>query len=671
LRRLTVLLFLLAVVPAEASPFRERPFEPRPARGTATCLRSTGTPGGLARFGTLGRTTSTTDLLVAGPNGTTRTAQVGLGRLAGCAAVATAPTGAAIAAGSVVSDVEDFNTEVRAAVRDPGGAFGPPLTLGASDFSDASVVAAVSPAGHAIVAWEQRRGGGDSDSAPFRIVAARRAPGGGFGPVQALTPYRRGDQLGGVQIAAAIDAAGVATVAWVRPNVAGGRPTGDEFAVDTATAAPGAAFARQRIAARALDASAIGLAVAPDGWALLAHGGALRAYERRPGAARFTRALGPFQTSAAAPAVAIRDGGGAVVAWRTGFDAQSGGAAVTTRPGAGPFAAVQDLAPPPTGASGPFGEAILVTVGGYPPDEGNASLRAALGADGRALLAWGARRSSGGGPLIPRVAAGSLAAGFGGPVRLGGPIRDVNGIAPVFLTDGRAAVAWTDNSGASQFEDLIRPGNGRVHLAVEGLPAPPEPTVPRLRVTADRRQRLFETQPVRFDVSCDAACDLRAVMHEGPGFAGAAGRTLLRAGTARIGLGRSSERRRRMRIVVHASAPGGHRTATRTVRVIVIRRPSLPVPRALGVHAVRRGGAIVVRWHTARPARRAFFVVEGRRRRHAGRSPDAVDFTTGRGRTRFALRLRPRHPARVHWVAVIAASIDNGRARRPVLASVP
>jgi hypothetical protein len=182
-------------------------------------------------------------------------------------------------------------------------------------------------------------------------------------------------------------------------------------------------------------------------------------------------------------------------------------------------------------------------------------------------------------------------------------------------------------------------------------------------------QRLFATQPVRVQVSCGAACDVRTVMHHPDGFVTAAGRTLLRAGTTRIGLSREIEARR-VRIVVHAGAPGGHRTAAATVRVRVMPRRSLPVPRPLGVHALRRGREIVVRWHTARPARRAFFLVEGRPRRRE-RSAEVVDFTRGGGRRRFSLRLEPRHPGRVRWVAVVAGSIDSGRALRPVLASVP
>src|SRR5687768_17744784 len=177
--RLTGLAVALAVLaapaPAAAAPLNELPFEQRP--GIATCLRAPGA-GDLALYGRGG-----VDLRAAGDAGAAPVPAVRIRRLTECAAVATAPGGAGVVAGAVRGDPP----EIRAAVRDPGGAFGAPARLGTGAVFGSSVSAAVSPAGHAVVAWAQVRGEPHPRRpARFRIVAARRAPGGAFGPVEPL-----------------------------------------------------------------------------------------------------------------------------------------------------------------------------------------------------------------------------------------------------------------------------------------------------------------------------------------------------------------------------------------------------------------------------------------------------------------------------------------------------
>jgi hypothetical protein len=109
--------------------------------------------------------------------------------------------------------------------------------------------------------------------------------------------------------------------------------------------------------------------------------------------------------------------------------------------------------------------------------------------------------------------------------------------------------------------------------------------------------------------------------------------------------------------------------------VLVIRRPPFPVPAPLDVRVVRRGRSIVVSWRTASPARRAYYGVIGLRLRRLTvaslSDPGAFGSVQGRGRTRFTVRLRPRHPAKVHWVAVYSVSRDRGHAPRRVLVRVP
>jgi hypothetical protein len=196
------------------------------------------------------------------------------------------------------------------------------------------------------------------------------------------------------------------------------------------------------------------LAVAPDGRAVAAYEGvdSVRAYERAPGAARFTTALPPQQGGA--PVVAVRDGGGALIAWRSDGRDPTAGFVATVRTAAGPFGQPQEIAPDVSTFSAFDGLFYAFSGSGPfpPPDDGNAALKVALAPDGRALLAWGGGEQSRA-AVTPRIAAGTLDAGFGTPQRLGGPVRDANGVAPLFLADGRAALAWTDNSGGMSSGD--------------------------------------------------------------------------------------------------------------------------------------------------------------------------------------------------------------------------
>jgi hypothetical protein len=108
--------------------------------------------------------------------------------------------------------------------------------------------------------------------------------------------------------------------------------------------------------------------------------------------------------------------------------------------------------------------------------------------------------------------------------------------------------------------------------------------------------------------------------------------------------------------VVHATAPGDDRTTVRSVRIRVTRRPALPVERPVRVTARRRGDAIVVRWRTAAPARRQYFIV-------ASGDSRTIAAVLGRGRTRFTASLRPREGADVRRVFVAALSADSGAER--------
>jgi hypothetical protein len=509
-------------------------------------------------------------------------------------------------------------------------------------------------------------------------VVARRRPGGTFAAIEPLTPWRRGDPFttfgARASVTAAMSAGGVATIAWALPrpdeeSIVGGATVG------TASAPPGGRFTHQALEPAAVDVTRVALAVAPGGWSLLAYDDSdgIHALQRAPGAPGFTEAFvaepGQDVPGAAMPVVAVRDGGGGLVAWRTQGSEAEAGVIAATRPAAGAFAAPRTLAPDTSDRSSGFGGAVVVTDGGPPTDDGNGALRAALAPDGRALLAWTSERHA---VMRADVAVGTLAAGFGAPTALGGTLRDVNGVAPLFLTDGRAAVAWTDNATSLGFPA----GQGRLHVAVESAPVPARPAPPRVTVTMPRRQRLYDSQPVRARVGCDRACDVRVKLSAEDSEGVVEALSLGRGRTASVELRQSDDRtetpaRRRRRVRVRATAPNGRDVTTATRTVVIVRRPPLPVPRLLDVRAVRRGDTIVVRWRTEFPARRTSFGVFGQRGRVLG--PDTFeDFSAfgsarGRGRTQFRVRLRPNRPARIRWVTVFAYSFDGARGHRTVV----
>jgi hypothetical protein len=266
--------------------------------------------------------------------------------------------------------------------------------------------------------------------------------------------------------------------------------------------------------------------------------------------------------------------------------------------------------------------------------------------------------------VTPHVAAGSLAAGFGVPQRLGGPVRDVNGLAPLFLADGRAALAWTDNTGG-----LLAQHAGRLHVAVDGAPPATPAPAPELRVRAAGHQRLFTSQGLKVQVGCAAACDVRATLRSRDRGAAAITRTLRAGRAANLELaapGLEAQRRVRVRMLVTATAPDGHRRTTISCHIVLVRRPTPPVPAPLGVRARRSGRSIVVTWHTAFPARQTIFsVVVGRSRQR----PSGTEVVRGHGRTHFRARVRPRGagPIRLAWIA--AFGLSGGRT--PPITVVP
>ncbi len=247
-------------------------------------------------------------------------------------------------------------------------------------------------------------------------------------------------------------------------------------------------------------------------------------------------------------------------------------------------------------------------------------------------------------------------------------MRDANGVVPLFLAGGRAAVAWTDNAGLGSLRDFPR-GGGRLHLAVDGAPRAAGPAPPRLTISGRRSRRLFASQALPVTVRCDRACDVRARLAGSDVEYDAVSASRSSAGPLRLRvpvtwLSDDEARRLDARVVVRATAPGGERVVRAALRTRIIIRRALPVPRPIALRARRAGRDVIVAWRTRRPARRVWFLVAAlRARRGEPVDEQALEYLNGRGRTRFRVVLRPRRPGAVRWVNVAGYSIDGSATR--------
>ncbi len=390
---LVAALVLAAPASASAAPFGELPF--RPVSGSATCLRATGAPGELVRW-----VASGAEVLQARPDGLVPVTTVGLGKLRDCPAVADAG-GWSVLAGPTASGV-------RIALREPGGAWGPPVTIAAK--LTYGVEVAVSARGDVVVAWLEA-----ASPRTTEVRAVRRPAGGAFG-----APERLGGMAEYEQLSVGITGDGETLLAIAA-----------EEGLQLATARPGLPFTTPRLLVESQYFNGDpALAVAPDGRALLATStmDGLVLLEREPGA-DFVRRPVIRASSFDDIALALGPQGAAVVAW------QSGG------PGGAVFAMVRD-------GVAPFGAPVLVhedevrrTAGesllafglaeGGPPQDGQTRLRVSFGADRRALLAWGTEGHGTGTATV--TSAGRTEFG-----RLGSTVRDPAGVTPLRWPAARA-----------------------------------------------------------------------------------------------------------------------------------------------------------------------------------------------------------------------------------------
>jgi hypothetical protein len=670
---------LLVAVPAEAA--RDLFVRESPGAAVATCLRPTGAPGLVGLLGPLERRMSPYELLRVSADGVSTAATARLGVLEVCPAVAADPSGHAIVAGA--ARMGRFRGVVRAALAQPGGGFEAPVDIARTRSSATEVAAAVGPHGEAVVAWMSVRDtpGRRGIDALTRVIAAVRPAGGSFGRPQFLTPWRRGSFVLQGRVSAGMDATGTATVTWAQAIPDRGNIP-HLSTIEVAAGPPGERFGPAQVITRSVqDTERVALSVAPDGRALLAHDGqgTIQVFERAPGTPGFSRVsrLRTRRDDWQRPEVAVAADGSALVAWR-GTDAGSErdgseDVLLTSRRGAGTWTepvAVQRSRDDGSSLAESFG--VLISTGGGPSpplDLDNTSLRAAIGPDGRYLVSWGWERRL---PLGDRALAARMVQGAAGGaasrVEIAGcACRSVNGVVPVALAGGEPVLSYTDNVTSMLDFGLEFPRRfGRLHVAESGPPGRgPEP--PRLTIRAPRTRTLGYRNRLRVRVGCDRPCDLRAYVVGGRGRArGVAVGTLRRAGNTRLAIKPVFDEhlaptsRGRARVVVHGYAPNARRFARRSVAIDLRRKPLRPLPEILNVQAVRRGGAVVVTWQTARPAKRVSFRVKGRLSRR-DRFPVVEESVEGRGRRRFRLRLSLREVRELGEVTVIALSVVRSR----------
>jgi hypothetical protein len=620
--RFAPLVLLIALVlprSAAGAPLGELPFQ-RVPQGVA-CLAPTGAPGELSRWAEGGA-----EVLAAGVNGLERPALVRFGELPGCPRAAADASGAAVVAGAT-------EHALRVALREPGGGdFGAPVTLAAAEnVFDLSV--AVSPHGDAVVAWAEyaftpRR---------VRVRVARRDAGGGFGAPADLVPWRPDTGSDGVLAGMAADGE---TVVLVR------EPSGTEERPGSAGAVSTGARGAPLGPAMPLppDLFVLALGVAPDGRVVLAatSGGSVYVLERPRGGG-----LGAPQpltdprepVNADQMVVAFGADGRTVVAWH---DDGGGTTGAAVRDGATGFSPPVVIVPAPKGP-------LVGGIGAGPPVVRPLSpLQAAVAPDGRVSVAW-----PDGDARLATVAGNAVIE----RQRLGSRLRDPEGLSLFALPDGRRALAWTNQD---RFDD---DAPARVHYAVEGVSAAPEPAAPRVTIGRPRESALRPGQALVLPVRCSAACDLRVTV------AGSqAERSLTRAGTVTVRLvppdrAIAPVRPGRVRVVVRSSAPGA-RTVTRTTATPRLRRlPALPLPHIEAIRARRlSGGRVEVRWRMSSDARDTLLAVTGTRTRDADQDDNpALNALWGRRRRSYRVVLEDASDTR--WVHVEVVELIGERER--------
>ena len=236
---------------------------------------------------------------------------------------------------------------------------------------------------------------------------------------------------------------------------------------------------------------------------------------------------------AAAPAAALAPDGGAVVAWRSAEEAGvDAGVVAASRAAPGGFGTPQRLAlgaRPRAREEDDQSDGRLLRLpriagrdprdGGDVRRDGPAPPRLALAPGGAFTVAWlgvGCACERGDDVAVARAASGTLAGGPRPAIGLGAHLRAADA-AVAYVAHGEPGVAWADNDGGWVFGGYETPwGAGRIGASTTSLAAgiATLPMPPDIEATA-APQRLAQGEPLRVRVTCDAACDIRAVAPRG------------------------------------------------------------------------------------------------------------------------------------------------------------
>lgn len=575
MRTLLLSLALLAAAPASASAALGQ-VEPLALRGSSECVAPTGTPGEIVV-----PTKDGVRFVQATREGLKPGASVPLGGESfDCPSVVTRPSGA-----GVIAARASGSSGIVVVVRDPGGAWGAPVTIPLEERRNAQQVGAdVSDRGDVLVTWRES---GASAKEGYRFRAVRRAPGAALGTPETLgTPQRRAE-LVLPAIAATGEAFALTTV------VKGDKPP-FRAPVSVASAAPGAPFGAPVKIADMAWLSLPALTASADGRVLVAVPGPqeMLVAERPPGGA-FGPATAVGKTDAGTWAYAsatLRADGAAAIAW---IRALRGDAQLVTRGPGGAFGAPQSAAGggllpdglPSVFLSQAYFASLLGADGGL-TFSGTLIGSTALAGDGRALFAWYAREAA---PATPSLLSTPLT---GGPLtrQPGGRGLTTPSAFPVVLPDGAAGLAWVEGESSVLSSSTAY----TLRFAAEGVTAGPAPALPRVTIGAPRSRVLGENSRLRLPVTCSGPCEVRGSIVAGLGdFAdvvrlprGGRGTLVIRG--AAIGL---PGPRGRLQVRLSYRAVGGLEAKARTLRIAVRKPAGAPDTRVRKLRAVRCGAA--------------------------------------------------------------------------------
>ncbi|MFA9271689.1 MAG: hypothetical protein ACEQSX_13210 [Baekduiaceae bacterium] len=590
-----------------------------------------------------------------------------LGLLLGCPDVDGTGRGAVAAVAPVMRPV---GAEMAVAVRDvPGGT----VETARGNFGTEAAVA-VSPSGDVVAAWiESRERKGAPDRA--RVMVVRRSPGAPFGQVEALTPWFLADLVAAtVAMDVGIDAAGTATVAWVRGDEdqaeLDGREPGPDQAFAVSAPRGGAFTPPSRVASVRMLQMGLALGVASDGsrTLVLPDDGRIVVLDAPPGGAfgapQRIRARQPGPVS-----VRIADGGAGAITWYTGIAENVISLYGAVRSGRGPFRArrrldtyrlAQSFQDDEFASFGAFVRTFSYS-GNLIDLEGGPSI--ALGEGGRLTVAFvGTVCPCPSGDTVPvaKTSRGSVSGGLGTPELVGSGVRPAAGAVPF----ASGAVGLADSDGGWAAPGIEVPfGASRI-----GVDRPD--TAPPLRARVDVRvddvaRSAFRDGPLRLRVRCSAPCDVRATVR---------GRVEpLAVGTASVNEGDRPFSVRvwpgeaglpsRPRILVRATPAGAAGPVTTTEVAAGLNRRRTPSSiRILGAVAKRNGDDVQVTFRTSAPLPFGIVIVGYDSERTAVGIPSA-------DRTRFAATLPapPPNATRRPVVIQIAWGDDHERtARVPV-----